>query len=70
VIGPNPVVTGRSTLFASVDVLDHERGEWTAWLPDEVLGAASAEDLVQSAVDGGWDDIRLVVHVSGAAPRE
>jgi hypothetical protein len=51
-------------------VLDHERGEWTAWLPDEVLGAASAEDLVQSAVDGGWDDIRLVIHVSGAAPRE
>lgn len=52
-------------VFTSVEVLDHERGEWTSWLPVDARGAAGADDLVQDAVDAGWDDVRLVVHVTG-----
>jgi hypothetical protein len=66
VIDPNTAVTGRTTLFSSVMVFDHEREEWTTWLPVDQLRQASADALVQGAVDAGHDDIRLVLHVSGS----
>ncbi len=68
-IDAKPALTGRTTVFSSVEVLDHEREEWTTFLPIDARPAASAEDLVQEAIDAGWDDVRLVVHVTGDAPR-
>ena len=65
-IDPRTAATGRATVYAAVEVCDHERGEWMEWLPADLVGAASADELVQRAVDAGHDDIRLVVHVSGA----
>lgn len=69
-IDPNTVATGRTTVFSSVEVLDHEREEWTTFHPVDTRGTVRADDLVEDAVDAGWDDVRLVVHVSGCAPRE
>jgi len=66
VIDPNMALTGRTTVYAALEVCDHERGEWTAWQPDEVLDTRTADEMVQRAVDAGHDDIQLVVHVSGA----
>ena len=68
-IDPRPAVNGRTAVFSSVEVLDHEREEWTTFLPIDARPAASADDLFQEAIDAGWDDVRLVVHVTGDAPR-
>lgn len=69
-IDPRPALTGRTTVFSSVEVLDHERGEWVTFLPVDSRPAASGDDLVQEAIDAGWDDVRFVVHASGNPPRE
>lgn len=66
VIDPNTAATGRTMVFSSVEVFDHEREEWTTWLPVDPLGDAGGDALVQGAVDAGNDDIRLVLHVSGS----
>lgn len=66
-IDPDTAATGRTTIFSSVEVLDHDRGEWTTWLPLRARDATSADALVQAAICAGWDDVRLVVHLTGDA---
>lgn len=65
-IGPSTNVTGRTRLFASVEAFDHER---TTWVTSSSLADAaelSADALLQTAIDAGYDDIRLVLHVTGS----
>lgn len=66
-IDPDTAATGRTTIFSLVEVLDHERGEWTTWLPLRARDVTSADALVQAAICAGWDDVRLVVHLTGGA---
>ncbi len=65
-ISSNTAVTGRTSLFHEVSIYDHEEDQWVVWLPCERACEVSADVLLQSAIDAGHDDIRLLVHVSGA----
>jgi len=65
VIDPHTGATGRTRLFASVEVLDHEYDEWATWAFVDDAAQVNVEALLQDAVDAGHDDIRLVLHVAG-----
>lgn len=59
------MVTGRTRLFSSVDVFDHERGSWVTWAPLTDAPGVRADDVLQAAIDDCFDDVRLVLHGAG-----
>jgi len=65
-IQPSTDLTGRTRLFASVEVFDHERERWSPWSTLASGTELDADGLLQAAIDGGYDDVRLVLHVTGS----
>jgi len=48
-----------------VEACDHEAGEWVEVAAAEPPDAVSPETLLQAAIDAGYDDVRMTVHVTG-----
>jgi len=67
VVHPNSMMTGRTRLFSSVEVFDHERGSWVTWAPLTDAAEVHADDVLQAAIDDGFDDVRLVLHATGSS---
>jgi hypothetical protein len=65
-IDPATDMTGRTRLFASVEAFDHELQEWADWAFLDDAARMDADSLLQDAIDAGHDDIRLLLHVTGA----
>ena len=66
-IDANTAQTGRTALLYEVSVYDHEAD---AWLVSQAFSRAEAlntDAILQSAIDAGHDDIRLLVHCTGSA---
>jgi len=66
-IDPNTPVTGRTALLYEVSVYDHEAREWVVSQAFGRLEAMSTDVVLQSVIDAGHDDIRLLIHCTGSA---
>ena len=64
----NPPVTGRTTVFFTVEVFDHEREAWAPFSLQDSAAEVDADTIIQGAVDAGHDDARFVLHLSGGLP--
>ncbi len=64
-LSPNTPITGRTELFVEVEVRDHDVGSWSVWRSTDGLHGVDLNDLLQEAIDAGFDDIRANVHNTG-----
>ena len=63
---PNIALTGRTSLFVDIEVLDHEVGTWSVWVTADRAQGVDVNTLLQLAIDAGFDDVRAIVHNSGS----
>jgi hypothetical protein len=65
-IDANTAQTGRTALLYEVSVCDHEADDWVVSQAFSRAEALNTDAILQSAIDAGHDDIRLLVHCTGS----
>jgi hypothetical protein len=53
-------------LLCEVSVYDHEAQRWVVFRPFERARDVAADPLLQSVIDAGHDDVRLLIHLTGS----
>jgi hypothetical protein len=65
-LSPNTPITGRTSLFVEIEVRDSEARTWSVWQSTDGLPGVDVNDLLQQAIDAGFDDVRATLHNTGS----
>ena len=66
-IDANTAQTGRTALLYELSVYDHEMHEWVVSRAFSRAEALNTDAILQSVIDAGHDDIKLLIHCTGSA---